>query len=50
LKKKNQKIRNPKSAIRNNWAGTFSGQYPCFRATSLFFRRKEKDKSGQAGE
>jgi hypothetical protein len=40
LKKKTEKIRNPKSAILNNWADAFSAQRPCFRATSLLFRRK----------
>jgi len=45
LKKKTKKIRNPKSAIRNNWADAFSAQRPCFRATSLLFRRKEKRKA-----
>jgi len=45
LKKKTQKIRNPKSAIRNNQADAFSAQCPCFRATSLLFRRKGNRKS-----
>jgi len=44
LKKKIKKIRNPKSAIRNNWADAFSARRPHFRATSLLFRRKENSK------
>jgi hypothetical protein len=45
IEKENQKMRNPKSAIRNNWADAFSARRPYFRATSLLFRRKEMKKS-----
>jgi len=45
IEKENQKIRNPQSEIRNNWADAFSAQCPCFRATSLLFRRKGNRKS-----
>jgi hypothetical protein len=45
MKKESKKIRNPKPAIRNNWADAFSAQRPCFRATSLLFRRKGNRKS-----
>jgi len=49
LKKKTKKIRNPKSAIRNNWADAFSAQCPCFRATGLLWSIKKtlKSENGQ---
>jgi hypothetical protein len=47
LKKESKKIRNPQSAIRNNWSDAFSAQRPYSRATSLLFRRKGKEEKGR---
>jgi hypothetical protein len=44
IEKENQKIRNPKSAIRDTRADDFSAQRPSFRATSLLFRKRERTK------
>ena len=46
--KEKQKIRNPQSEIRNNWADAFCAKRPCLRATTLFLPSKENPKGAQA--